>query len=484
MQSYVKRIKIVPELDLSKFQNEWSGLVKEVGKISDDLRKPFDNLQKDFSFDVTKNENIKIIKDDINEGIENKSYLKEDKSINDFFKGLQKELTLIPESRDKMEKEEKIQDLSSYMDYLQDNMNVIQKYISENQEKLSQTEGYDLYQAKEQFAKNEREISSLKLEDDGDIQNQKRLEELIKINQGLKEKISNLSKEEYDFTEIESALKNINELTDEYNDLMEKYTEAESDKEELEESGGGGTDWEKVGKTVGKYAANKLESALNKFVDSFGKLLSNALDEFDEMSQYNLETSLRVNSDVREQALQYGLSSAQNYAFDKVKDVMGISSEEDLYMMTPEQQNRFAELIGKYTSQYQEIADKDLFSKYEEYQAAVQDFQDELQLEIIEFFAENKDTIISVMEFLMDALSAILDVVTWINETLRSDEEMTSEENSAMVSDIINSYSVSNSKTTNVKIDNSFSNISPSDQSQYINAGKRVNEQLIAALNE
>lgn len=244
-----------------------------------------------------------------------------------------------------------------------------------------------------------------------------------------------------------------------------------------------GPDWDKIGEKVGKKITKGLESLLDGFME-YIDILKGSLDKFSEMSKFSLETSLTINSDIRDQALQYGLNDAQNYALSKTQEIMGISSEEDMYTMTPAQQERFADLIGKYTSQYQEIADKDLFSTYEEYQKEMQDFKDELQMEVIEFFANNKDTIISVMDFLMNVLSDILGVITWINNFLNGDNSINTKETSALVSDVIDSYTVSSSRTTNVKIDNSFSNISPNEQSQYINAGKRVNEQLIAVLDE
>lgn len=492
MQSYVKELKIVPQLDLTKFKNKWDNFAKEIGKFGDASRKPFDALQKDFSITVKTKENktvkelnkdVKLLTKRIDKNIKEENYLYKKTSVNDFFKGIQQELFCSSKAKDRLMKEENIQELSDYMDYLQKTSNTLQTSINELKERLTKTKGYDFYQTKEKYKQNKAELSDLKLYGIGSKDELKRIEELEKLNAELKKTIDS-NEENYDFTEIKSLLSIIEELTNKQNELMKDYSETEIEKKLAEEDlkTNKSVNWAQQGKEVGERISDKMMNVLTSFLKGFKNVLSDALSEFDEMSQYSLETSLRVNSSVREQALQYGLSSSENYAFSKAKNVMGITSEEDLYMMTPAQQERFANLIGKYTNQYQKISDKNLFAKYEEYQAAVQDFQDEFQMEVIEFFAENKDTIISVMNFLMECLSAILDAVSWISKRLGFDEEMSAEQNSAMISDIVDSYSISNSKSTNVRIDNNFSNISPTEQAQYIKAGKSVNRQIIAAL--
>lgn len=554
MQAYVKKVKIVPELDLSLFEQQLGSIPKEFGKFMDDLRKPFDDLQKDFTINVEKNEDINktetnkvvnkvetieepltvkpepitkrknqvimeekvrdkvesqnsskidseaIIKE-INKGLEKESYLSQKGAsnseiiINDFFKGLQKELQFTPEAKGKTIKLERIDELDKLIKYLEESGNKIEYAISGLKEDLTEVEGYEYYQQNQQdvaqLEANKKEIARLKLSGKDDAATLNKIEELKEANEKLDERIRSFDVIKDDFKEMIAILSSIEELDAKYNDLWKDKEEAEEEKEDLKsglESGDGGgsgddVDWEAVGEKVGSMISSAITGILTSYIDMWGDILKGALEEFDRMSQYSLDTSLRVNSEAREQALMYGLSDAQNYALTRTKEEMGISSEEDMLMMTPAQQERFAERIGYYSDQYTQISNEGLFAKYEEYQAAVQEFQNEFQMEVIEFFAQNKDTIITVMNFIMDVMSALLDAVTWIVDALGGDDVRTEKENSAIVSDTINSYSVANNNSTNVKIDNSFTNIPVKDQQQYVKAGQKVNEQLINALD-
>lgn len=525
MQAYIKKVKIVPELDLSLFEQQLGSIPKEFGKFMDDLRKPFDDLQKDFTFNIDKNENLnkniktveevdKVIKEEIipdklnpksvikeiDKALEEKTFLNQGKDskmlMYDFLKGLQSELQFIPLEQERTIKLEKINELDNLIKYLQEGENKIQESISTLKEDLKNTEGYDYYQQNlkdvAQLEANRKEIARLKISGKDDAATLNKIEELKEANEKLDERIRSFEVIKDDFKELITILSSIEELDAKYNELWKEREESKEEKEDLEKEVQKDSnnnwfskiDWGSIGKVIGSKIYNSISSLLSKYVKMWGEILTEALDEFDRMSQYSLDTSLRVNTEAREQALMYGLSDAQNYALTRVKEEMGISSEEDMLMMTPAQQERFAERIGYYTDQYSQISNEDLFSKYEEYQKEVQDFQNEFEMEVIEFFAENKDTIITVMEFLMNVLESIMKAVTWIVDAMGGDKERSKKENASVVSDTINSYAIANTNnSTNVKIDNSFTNIPIKDQQQYVNAGKRVNEQLINALD-
>ena len=510
MQQYIKKVRIIPELDLSTFKNEMNNIPEDFGKVMNKLRKPFDDLQKNFASSInnisnqTKDKSVNfgtqngtilnasdLIKE-INKSIEEQSYLSQNQpqTMNDFFKGLSRGINLFP-SESLEEAEDKIVDLTDYLNFLQESNTKLDSSIKSLEEKLKSSEGYDLYQEflgyQNQFQKNLNKIQSLQ----GTEGNESEINNLTASNAMLKNNMVNISNTlQSKFPELLEILNNISLLNDKQVELQTEAQETAKEKQELQDKIDLGKldwkkmiDWKTIGKKLGDSIKDKIASTLKSFADSIKKTLSDALSEFDRMSQYNLKTSLRYNSEATEQAIKYGLSSAQNYALTRAKEDMNISFEEDLIYMGQDARDEFAKKIGYYSNEYQKIEDKGLFKKYEQYQMQRQDFENQKQMIIIEFFAENKDTIISFMEFSMKVLSSILNVMTWISSKLGKDKKVTEEDRASMLSDLVNSYSISNTKTANVKIDNSFTNIPLNQQSSYVKAGERVNEQLIESLD-
>lgn len=237
---------------------------------------------------------------------------------------------------------------------------------------------------------------------------------------------------------------------------------------------------EELGKNVGESLGSALSNVIDKIADKLKNLFTSSIQELKEMSSYSLSTSLTVNREARDMALQYGLSDKENYAYAKTSKEMGISSVEDLYYLTPAQQERFAERIGYYSGKYEELANKDFFRQYEEYMATMSDFKEDLKMSIVQFIVENKDTIMNVMNFLMKATEAIMNTIAGIARFLSV--KPTEAQTSSAISDSINNYSNS-SKVTTVKVDNSFNGISLNDQTTISQSVQRANEQLIQALN-
>lgn len=265
--------------------------------------------------------------------------------------------------------------------------------------------------------------------------------------------------------------------------LASKKTNLQKQKFNLQNSKQG----ESFGKNLGSFLGKGIKDGFKPIIDNFKnfletrfKIISDSIKELKNMSQYSLSTTYTVNRSIRDQMLMYGLSEAQNYAFDRVKKEMGITGFDDLALLTPVQQERFAERIGYFSGKYEELANRDFFRKYEEYVASMNDFKEELRMSIIQFIVDNKDTIIAVMNFLMKALEFIMKTIQGISNLLRVNPTETL--SNAAVSDIINNNS-NTSKVTTVKVDNSFNGISLKDQSSISNAVQRANEQLIQALN-
>lgn len=510
MQQYIKKVRIIPELDLSTFKNEMNNIPEDFGKIMNKLRKPFDDLQKNFASSInnisnqtkdksatfgTQNGTILNASDlikEINKSIEEQSYLTQNQpqTITDFFKGLSRGTNIF--SNDALEEvKNRIVDLTDYLNFLKESNSELDSSIKSLEEKLKSSEGYDLYQQflgyQNQIQENLNKIQSL----DGVEGSENEINNLTANNAILRKDMNIISNTlQSKFPELLEIVNNISLLNDKQLELQDESQKALKEKEGLQNKIDLGKldwkntiDWKEAGKNLGNAIKDKIASSLKNFADSIKKTLSDALNEFDRMSQYNLKTSLRYNSEATEQAIKYGLSSAQNYALTRAKEDMNIGSEEDLLYMGQDARNEFAKKIGYYSTEYQKIEDKGLFKKYEEYQMQRQDFENKKQMVIIEFFAENKDTIINFMEVSMKVLSSMLSAITWIASKLGKDKKVTDEDRASMLSDLVNSYSISNSKTANVKIDNSFTNIPLNQQSSYVKAGERVNEQLIESLD-
>ena len=186
------------------------------------------------------------------------------------------------------------------------------------------------------------------------------------------------------------------------------------------------------------------------------------------------------NAETRDLAFTYGFSGSQAYGFTKAKDIMGIESDEDLMYLTGAQSQKFQELMSKYSEKYSELYDSGFFDEYEEYQYEMKEFREEITMEVVKFFMDNKDTIKDGMRAIMKLTEFVLNALSWLVNFLggsRSESQI-----AATTNDIINSYATSNNKNTNVTIDNTFNNVAKEDQSWLANAGSMTYEQVIKAL--
>lgn len=168
--------------------------------------------------------------------------------------------------------------------------------------------------------------------------------------------------------------------------------------------------WTTIDNSVKAFESGKkkLENAIMGFLrnvfDGAKKLTS-------EMASYNLSTSLFVNREAREQALQYGLSNSRNWAFTQAKSMLGIQSDEDLYYMNQAQRSAFSSLMSKYSAMYDKLESNGYFSKTQDFQLKMNQFTLDTKLRLVKFFAENGNTIMSI-------LNELLSVGEWLLSTV------------------------------------------------------------------
>lgn len=154
---------------------------------------------------------------------------------------------------------------------------------------------------------------------------------------------------------------------------------------------------------IGEKVANYLE-----------KIYKQAKNTIDDISTYSLSTSYIIDSRARQQALQYGLSDTQNYAFTQTKQLLGISSDEDLFWLNSNQRAKFAELMEKESAIYDTMLSDGTLNGFQELKIDFAVLKQEYMASVVKFISENKDTIISFMNIGLNALQGILSVVSGI----------------------------------------------------------------------
>lgn len=140
-----------------------------------------------------------------------------------------------------------------------------------------------------------------------------------------------------------------------------------------------------------------------------------------EVSSYALSESYIVNSQARQQALTYGLSDAQNYAFTQAKSILGISSDEDLYYMNQNQREMMSYLMKTYSNLYEEMSNNGSLVEFQKMQIELKVMKAELSSTIVKFIAEHKDLIVNVFEqflsfteYFIDWASGLLNAISYI----------------------------------------------------------------------
>lgn len=227
--------------------------------------------------------------------------------------------------------------------------------------------------------------------------------------------------------------------------------------------------WSKAGDALG----SGIKKAGSWALDKLENVLADALDEMDELLRYSLMT----DSEVRERKFTYGFSSAQAYGFDKALSMLNIS-EDDLMYMNPQQSEKFREAFTKYTDKYNQLADSGFFEKQLEYQIEMNEFKEDMKLEVVGFLMENKDLIKDVLTFGMQFMEIGIKAFGWL---INSFGQSAGRIGQADAASVLSNY---NTKTNNVQITNTFNGIGAKDKTWLANAGQMSYEQIIAQLNQ
>lgn len=232
---------------------------------------------------------------------------------------------------------------------------------------------------------------------------------------------------------------------------------------------------EKMSKQLSGAIAKDFKEVVKSAAQEFASVIKSTFrDVISEMKDM-LEFSQLSNAQTRELAFNYGFSRSQAYGYSKAMSLVGLESEEDLFYATEQELQQFREAFNKYSNKYEQLYDKGFFEKMQEYQYEMADFKQEMQMEIINFFMNNKETIKAGMIALMDISKAVLQIFSWLLNTQNR--------SIASTSDIINQYNqTTSSRNSNVNVNNTFNGVAKSDEAWLQNAGSMTYQQVIAAL--
>lgn len=230
--------------------------------------------------------------------------------------------------------------------------------------------------------------------------------------------------------------------------------------------------------------ATSLASILSNFVDEIKDTFTSAWSELDTILSYSQLT----DSTVRDQAFTYGFTPAQNYAFSKTKSLMGLSSEEDLWYMDDRQREQFYERFNYYADKYEQLYDSGWFDDLQEFQWEMAEFKEDIMYEALDFIVENKDTIKVVFEAILVIAEIQLDIFEGLMAFVQTFVDMfegyyeIGTHVGAAIGAQVAGVTNNSSNTTNISVDNNFSNVSQADQSWLTNAVGLSYEQLLEVL--
>ena len=249
-----------------------------------------------------------------------------------------------------------------------------------------------------------------------------------------------------------------------------------------------------LGKTFGKFMSgtgelfenasklfsgdfDSLNDILTSALESLGSLLASGFDELENI----LNFSQLSDANTRDLMMRYGFSNSEAYGYTKAMSALGFESEEDLMYANQQELELFRKSFEKYSGKYNELYDSGMFDSMQEFNTQMEEFKEDVKLEVVDFFMNNQDTIRAAMKGIISlaefAITALGKIVQWLNPDARTSDS----QKAANTASIISNYSNINSGT-NVSIDNTFNNVAKSDQTWLAHAGQLTYEQIIKAL--
>lgn len=203
----------------------------------------------------------------------------------------------------------------------------------------------------------------------------------------------------------------------------------------------------KLIETVKDKMNDALENLTSAFIEGLKNIVNQIKESISEMASYNTSSSLFFNREALEQQLQWGTSASQTYGLTKAMNILGFSDIEDLMYANEEQRKALNKLTEKFSSYYDDMEASGFFQEYQEYSLQMEEFKMQFERSVAQFFINNKNTIIKVMDTSLQFMQWLMDVLGDLfgNTNTRSEEAR-----AAAASDIIKQYSTTNNVTKSV----------------------------------
>lgn len=232
-------------------------------------------------------------------------------------------------------------------------------------------------------------------------------------------------------------------------------------------------------------ASQALEKEANKILGLFTSIWSGIVNNMKEMisekgvASYNMGTSLFTNSSARQMSMRYGLGAGQTYALDQTMKMLNMQSDEDLMYMNTAQKEKFNELMTKYSAWYDEMEASGFLQNVQEAQLELKMFKQEVAMKFMNWFAQNKDTIMTVVNGTLKVLEGIANTVFAVLKFMNIDTEASS--SSALSSEELNNATTNNNMSINNTVN---ANVTTNSQADAQNFGRDVAEGSIRLYNQ
>ena len=226
-------------------------------------------------------------------------------------------------------------------------------------------------------------------------------------------------------------------------------------------------------------ALSILSKIAEKALKELKEIVDDSVDELHNVIDY----SRLSNKDVREQAFEFGFSPAENYAYSKAMDVMGLSGFEDLYFLTEKQWKRFNDNFEKFSERYSNLYDEGFFESVEDYNYRLAEWEEEIKYEFLEFFVDNKELIMGGLDVLTELLGYVTAATRWLLKTFGgTSQDLDERKRARRVAEIINTQNGSTTKNTTVTFSPVFNGVGSETKASLDTSLSLVKEQILLAL--